>query len=103
MKKGGHAPGYNVQIAVQADSKVPFILASDVVDETSDRRQLQPMVAKAMEEQPETTHIHVDTGYDNSSQIHQVETKHRVVVYCPTEQSTRKKGGARQSAARKAT
>lgn len=103
MKKGGHAPGYNVQIAVQADTKAPLILATEVVDETSDRRQLQPMVEKALQAQPDTTHVHVDTGYDNSSQIHQVETKHRTVVYCPPEQSTREKGSARQSAARKAT
>ena len=103
MKKGGHAPGYNVQIAVQADTKAPLILACDVVDETTDRRQLQPMVEKTMEVQPGTTHVHVDTGYDNSSQIHQVESKHRAVVYCPPEQSGREKGSARQSAARKAT
>ena len=103
MKKGGHAPGYNVQIAVQADTKAPLILASDVVDETSDRRQLQPMVEKTLEAQPATTHIHVDTGYDNSSQIHQVESKHRAVVYCPPEQSGRDKSSSRQSTARKAT
>lgn len=104
MKKGGHAPGYNVQIAVQADTKAPLILASDVVDETSDRRQLQSMAEKTLEAQPETTHIHADTGYDNSSQIHQIESKHGAVVYCPPEQSGRdKKSSARQSKARKAT
>lgn len=104
MKKGGHAPGYNVQIAVQADTKAPLILASDVVDETSDRRQLQPMVEKALAAQPETTHIHVDTGYDNSSQIHQVESNYGAVVYCPPEQSGHdKKSSSRQSRTRKAT
>jgi hypothetical protein len=103
MKKGGHAPGYNVQIAVQADTKAPLILASDVVDETSDRRQLQPMVEKTLEAQPAATHVHVGTGYDNSSQIHQVESKHRAVVYCPPEQSGRDKSSSRQSTARKAT
>ena len=103
MKKGGHAPGYNVQLAVQADPAAPLILAAGVCDETSDRRQLQPMVDKAVEAQPESSHIHVDTGYDNSAQIHQVESRHQVVVYCPPEQTTRKKGAARQSAVRKAT
>jgi transposase len=103
MKKGGHAPGYNVQIAVQADTSVPLILASDVVDETSDRRQLQPMAEKALEAQPETSHIHVDTGYDNSSQIYQIESKHHAIVYCPPEKSARATSSSRQSAARKAT
>ena len=103
MKKGGHAPGYNVQLAVQADPKAPLILATGVCEDTSDRRQLQPMVDKALEAQPDTTHVHVDTGYDNSAQIHQVETRHGVVVYCPPERAARRNNESRQSAARKTT
>ena len=103
MKKGGHAPGYNVQLAVQADPAVPLILATRVCDEAGDRRQLQPMIEKTLEAQPETQRIHVDTGYDNSAQIHQMESRHQVMVYCPPERSSREKGTARQSAARKRT
>lgn len=103
MKKGGHAPGYNVQLAVQADPKAPLILATSVCEDTSDRRQLQPMVDKALEAQPDTTHIHVDTGYDNSAQIHQVETLHGVVIYCPPERTACNHDASRQSPARKTT
>lgn len=47
-KKGGYQPAYNTQLAVQADPAAPLILAGDVSDESSDRRQLAPMVEQVM-------------------------------------------------------
>jgi len=90
QKKGGYAPGYNVQIAVQADTRAPLILAASVCDESNDRRQLEPMVEKIVARQPETRRVLVDTGYDNSAQIFKMEQKYGVPIYCPPEE----KGGA---------
>jgi hypothetical protein len=41
-KKGGYHPGYNTQLAVQADSGMPLILATTVCGDSNDRRQLAP-------------------------------------------------------------
>lgn len=103
-KKGGYQPAYNVQIAVQADSAAPLILANAVSDESSDRRQLAPMVGRLMNQHPQTKRVLVDTGYDNTAQIHQVEKHHGVIVYCPPEESPREaRFGARESKARRRT
>lgn len=103
-KKGGYLPAYNTQIAVQADSAAPLVLADDVSDESSDRRQLAPMVGQVMENHPQTKRVLVDTGYDNTAQIHHVEKAHGVIVYCPPEKSGREaKSGARETKARRRT
>lgn len=86
-KKGGYAPAYNVQVAVQAQSAAPMIVAADVCQESNDRRQLEPMVERTMENQPESERILVDSGYDNSAQIYKMERKHGVIIYCPPEES----------------
>lgn len=103
-KKGGYQPAYNTQLAVQADPAAPLILAGDVSDESSDRRQLAPMVEQVMNNHPQTKRVLVDTGYDNAAQIHQMEKAHGVIVYCPPEKSERKaKPGARETKARRRT
>lgn len=103
-KKGGYHPAYNTQIAVQADPAAPLILAGDVSDESSDRRQLAPMVEQVINHHPQTKRVLVDTGYDNAAQIHQVEKNHGVIIYCPPEETERKaKPGARETKARRRT
>lgn len=103
-KKGGYHPAYNTQIAVQADPAAPLILAGDVSDENSDRRQLAPMVEQVINHHPQTKRVLVDTGYDNAAQIHQVEKNHGVIIYCPPEETQRKaKPGARETKARRRT
>jgi transposase len=102
-KKGGCIPAYNVQAAVQADCAAPLILAQAVSTKASDRRQLASMVDMTMVAAPETERILVDTGYDNSAQIFEVERKHRVTVYCPPQASDRPEGKGKQTTRRKRT
>lgn len=102
-KKGGYQPAYNVQLSVQADCTAPLILATTVCDQSSDRRQLEPMVERTIAACPETCRVLVDCGYDNSAQIHKMESKHGVVIYCPPEERESDKKAARQSAARQRT
>lgn len=104
QKKGGFAPSYNVQIAVAADCRAPLILATGVCEQSGDRRQVEPMVEKLVLAAPEVKRVIVDTGYDNSAQIHCVEQRHGINVFCPPEE--RKSPSApprRKSARRQAT
>lgn len=103
QKNGVSAPAYNVQVAVEAQSAAPLIVAASVCDEANDRRQLEPMVEKVMETQPQTTAVVVDSGYDNSAQIYQVERQHGVIVYCPPEENATTRQCGRQSRARQRT
>lgn len=103
-KKGGYLPAYNTQIAVQADSAAPLILAVSVSDESCDRRLLAPMVEQAVNNHPQTKRVLVDTGYDNTAQIYQIEKTHGVIIYCPPEKCEREvRSGARQTKARQRT
>jgi hypothetical protein len=102
-KKGGYAPGYNAQLAVQADSRMPLILATAVCDHTNDRRQLAPMIHKTVEDHPETDRVLVDSGYDNSGQIHRMEKQYGVVIYCPPEERKEATPSGRRSKARQRT
>lgn len=92
-KQGGFAPGYNAQIAVQADPAAPLILAASVCDETNDRRQLLPVAGRTLALNPDTTSILVDSGYDHSPQIYRIERDHRVVVHCPPEKRKPREAG----------
>ena len=103
QKKGGYAPGYNVQIAVQADTKAPLIVAASVCDESNDRRQLEPMVEAIFLQYPETQRVLVDTGYDNSAQMFKMEQKYRATIYCPPEEKRAKPKPSRCSKTRKRT
>lgn len=98
QKKGGYAPSYNVQVAVQADTGAPLIVAAGVCDETNDRRQLAPMAEEVMRNAPQTEKLLADSGYDNSGQIYRVEQRHGVIVYCPPER--RAPGAAQKRASR---
>jgi hypothetical protein len=102
-KKGGYHPMYNAQAAVQALSVAPLILAESVTRSASDRRELVPMTNQTMVAAPETKRMLVDTGYDNSAQIFEVEQKHHVIVYCPPQASDRPEGTGKQTTRRKRT
>lgn len=98
QKKGGYAPGYNAQAAVQADPALPLIVAAGVCQASSDRRQLVPMAKKTLQAAPETEAILVDTGYDNSAQIYEVENKMKTIVYCPPQPCGRPEATQRRGA-----
>ena len=74
--------GYNAQVAVSAEG-VGLILASDVVRDTSDIQQLQPMVAQVVKNVGAPQQVLVDTGYENIRQIQAVEARYATQVLCP--------------------
>lgn len=89
QKQGGpQQPSYNAQIAVEACAKAPLILAADLSVEPNDRRQLLPMTKQTLAIQPDIHTIHADSGYDNTSQIYQLEQTQGVHIYCPPQKST---------------
>ena len=77
---GGFIQGYNAQAAVCVQSGV--ILAARVVNDTNDRRQLAPMAAAIPKELGPVAAIVVDTGYDNTAHILEVERTSGARVYC---------------------
>lgn len=75
--------GYNAQIAMSAEG-LGLIVAADVVRDTNDSQQLQPMLTQAVANtgvQPEQ--LLVDTGYQNIRQIIAVEETLKTQVLCP--------------------
>jgi transposase len=68
--RNGFIQGYNAQLAVSTDSGL--IVAADVVRDTSDIKQLQPMVGQVRANVGAPTHVLVDTGYENVLQIQAV-------------------------------
>jgi len=75
--------GYNAQVAVSAQ-RVGLIVAADVVRDTNDRRQLEPMVTQAVENTlTRPAHVLVDMGYDHTYQILTVEQRYGTQVLCP--------------------
>lgn len=106
-KQGGWMAGYNGQIAVRADPGLPLIVATRVCDESNDRRQLLPMARKIIATTPGVGRLLADTGYDNTAQIHRLETRHGIEVHCPPERRHRDARGAsvgkRESKARRRT
>jgi len=102
-KPGGYGAGYNAQLAVQAQTQAPLILAAAVCDQSNDRRQLAPMVEQVFQRQPATTRVVVDAGYDNSAQIYQMEQQHGVVIYCPPQKQRSEARAARRTQARQRT
>jgi transposase len=75
--------GYNAQIVVSAE-RYGLIVATDVVRETSDNQQLQPMVAQAQANTGEASaQVLADTGYENCHQILALEATPGLTVLCP--------------------
>jgi transposase len=83
--RNGFIQGYNAQLAVNTDSGL--IVAADVVRDTSDIKQLQPMVGQVLANLGVPTHVLVDTGYENVLQIQAVEAACPTIVLCPPARS----------------
>jgi len=79
--RNGFIQGYNAQLAVAVESGL--IVATDVVRDTSDIKQLQPMVGRVVDHWGVPTQVLVDTGYENVAQIQALETAHALTVLCP--------------------
>ena len=77
--------GYNAQLAVSTRD-TGLIVAADVVRDTNDLQQLEPMVEQAIENGYLPAQVLVDTGYENVRQILSVETRHGLTVLCPPAQ-----------------
>jgi len=74
--------GYNAQLAVSAEG-LGLIVAADVVRDTSDNQQLEPMVEQTVANVGRAAQVVVDTGYENIRQILAVEQRHGMQVLCP--------------------
>jgi|HubBroStandDraft_5_1064220.scaffolds.fasta_scaffold79094_2 transposase len=100
--------GYNAQLVVSTEG-LSLIVAADVVRDTNDSQQLQPMLTRAVANTgraPE--HLLVDTGYENIRQIMAVEEQWGTQILCPpaanaqagTGVATRSRWGRRRKAKR---
>jgi transposase len=87
-----YVQGYNAQVVVSAEA-MGLIVAADVVRDTSDIQQLEPMLGRAVSnlgQAPE--HVLVDTGYENLRQIIAVEEQLGTQVLCPPARSANARG-----------
>jgi transposase len=91
----GYIQGYNAQLAVSADRR-GLVVAVDVVRDTNDIQQLQPMVTKAVNNLgAPPTHVLVDSGYENIRQVIAVEKDYSTCVLCPPAHSANAKAQSR--------
>ena|SRR2546422_195975 len=81
----GYIQGYNAQLALSAEGPA-LIVAADVVRDTSDLQQLQPMVEQTVQNVGVPAQVLVDTGYENARHILAVESRHPLTVLCPPAQ-----------------
>jgi len=80
----GFVQGFNAQLAVTTEEGL--IVAVEVVRETNDIRQLQPMVKQCVDNGCEPQRVLVDTGYENIRQIQEVAREFGVKTLCPPAQ-----------------
>jgi len=73
LMKSLHGPGYNLQTAVEATSHL--IVAHEVVNDVSDRSQLQPMAEAANQVLQTSCTVVADAGYSNGEQIAKLQDK----------------------------
>jgi transposase len=87
--RDGKIPGYNVQIAVDAENKM--IADSEVVTEQTDLGMLPVMVESIKEELGKVPEeIEADKGYSNPDIIESVEKKEKgIKIYIPLERTRR--------------
>jgi transposase len=83
--RSGFIQGYNAQWAMSVESGL--IVAADVVRDTNDRQQLQPMVNAVIQNVGRPKHVLVDTDYENVFQMKAVEATTRTMVLCPPRRS----------------
>lgn len=83
----GYIQGYNAQLALSAEG-AGLIVAADVVRDTSDIQQLEPMMEQALSNTGQAADlVLVDTGYENIGQIVAVERRQKTQVLCPPARS----------------
>ena len=92
--RNGFIQGYNAQWAMSVESGL--IVAADVVRDTNDRQQLQPMVEEVIQNVGVPTHVLVDTDYENVVQLATVEATTGITVLCPPRRSDDAKSPAKQ-------
>jgi transposase len=83
--RSGFIQGYNSQWAMSVESGL--IVAADVVKDTNDRQQLQPMVTEVIQNVGTPKHVLVDTDYENVIQLTTVEASTGTMVLCPPRRS----------------
>lgn len=83
--RSGFIQGYNGQWAMSVESGL--VVAADVVRDTNDRQQLQPMVDEVIQNVGMPKHVLVDTDYENVLQQATVETSTGIEVLCPPRRS----------------
>jgi len=83
--RNGFIQGYNGQWAMSVESGL--IVAADVVRDTNDRQQLQPMVNAVIQNVGTPEHVLVDTDYENVFQLAAVEASTGTRVLCPPRRS----------------
>jgi transposase len=85
MPDGGFRPAYNVQLAVDTDSRV--IVEVDVTREGTDKAQSEPMREQVEQRSGGTVHEHLmDGGFVKLEQVERAEQA-GVKVYAPPQQS----------------
>jgi transposase len=99
--RSGFIQGYNGQWAMSVESGL--IVAADVVRDTNDRQQLQPMVEEVIQNVGTPTHVLVDTDYENVFQLASVEAATGITVLCPPRRSDDAKPHAKQKPWRRAS
>ncbi|MEQ1473957.1 MAG: IS1182 family transposase [Candidatus Acidiferrum sp.] len=78
---GPFLQGYNAQAAIDGDG-AGLIVGAHVVNATNDRQQLLAGVEAIPAQLGRPKSLLADTGYDNASQIMQVEAGGETLVYC---------------------
>jgi transposase len=89
--RGGYAPAYNVQTAVDAEHAL--IVAQKVTVEATDNRSLLPMAeaAKAAVGNPPELKVVADAGYSNGEQAQACETQ-GIVPHVPANRTVNNRG-----------
>jgi transposase len=87
--RSGFIQGYNSQWAMSVESGL--IVAADVVRDTNDRQQLQPMVNAVIQNVGTPKHVLVDTDYENVFQLAAVEASTGATVLCPPRQTKKRR------------
>lgn len=83
---GVYLQGYNAQFVVEAgeESRSQLIVGVTLTNECNDRRMLGDALAQVPPGmRQEIKHALLDTGYDNSDLIADVEKEHQLTVLCP--------------------
>ena len=89
--KGGFAPAYNVQTAVDAEHAI--IVTQKVTTESNDERSLLPMAEAAKQAlgNPESINLIADAGYSNGEQAEHCE-RLGIIPYVPAQRGINNKG-----------